>query len=144
MPECKKLNPGGATLTCPSASTATVGPLSKIALNLQPIDPESQIRPNLSRSMEFVYGVGANGLTSFEKALHGKTVGDSIIFPVPPMQLSLLCEHLARPLIEAVGQQPPFEIRITVANVQQATNRELVRAMAQMGSCGCDCGCGCG
>jgi len=92
---------------------------------------------------EFIYGVGAGGITPFEKALFGKRKGDRIVFEVPPAEFCHAIGHLAEPLREQTGINATSSLEAVITNVVRAEDREVVKAMAAGGSCS-DCGCGCG
>lgn len=91
----------------------------------------------------FIYGVGSDGLTPFEKALFGKCVGDSLRMEIPARDHCAILGHLESPLGEQAGIRKPGTLQITVTDVSRAADREVVQAMASGGGCS-DCGCGCG
>lgn len=92
---------------------------------------------------KFIYGVGTDGITPFEKALFGKSIGDRIELEIPASEHCTILGHLELPLVEQTGIQAPRSLQMTVTDVARADDREVVKAMASGGSCG-DCGCGCG
>ncbi len=95
-------------------------------------------------AFEFVYGTGSAGITPFEKSLYGKGVGDRVEVTLDPTDGCDTIGHLVQPLREQTGITPPASLRICVADVARADNREIIRALASGGSCGGDCDCGCG
>ena len=95
--------------------------------------------------MEFIFGLGTEGLTSFERLLHGKTAGDEIEFNVYKERLRTIFGHLCVDLSGVEDcQAESLAVRASVLQVTPASNREVVKAMAAQTSCGdgCDCGCG--
>lgn len=92
---------------------------------------------------EFIYGLGAGGITPFEKALFGKQVGDRITVDVPQADACRLMGHLEQPFREQTGLTAPGSVEMVVSGVARAHDRDVVKAMAAGGSCS-DCGCGCG
>jgi FKBP-type peptidyl-prolyl cis-trans isomerase 2 len=119
----------------------TIENLMKVTLTIQATNPS--VADDRSTPYVFIYGVGPSGITPFEKALHGKAVGDRIRFEVTP---STLCEtfgHLELPFNKPSGIMAPVSIEVAVVDVIRAQDREVVKAMAAGGSCS-DCGCGCG
>lgn len=92
---------------------------------------------------KFIFGVGPAGITPFEKALFGKSVGDSIHLDIAPTEYCQTVGHLELPLREQAGIMTPAHLRVTVTDIVRAQDREVVKAMASGGSCS-DCGCGCG
>ncbi len=123
-------------------ANATIEHLSKVTLAL--ISPPA---PNETKGeFTFIYGIGTQGMTAFEQALHGKQPGDGISRHVDGDNLLAEFEHLAGPLINAVGQPPPFELEIVIRSVVKATDLEVVQALAHKndaGGCAGGCGCGC-
>jgi hypothetical protein len=119
----------------------TIENLMKVSLNLStgnaPVDFDSGI------PFVFIYGVGPSGITPFEKALFGKSVGDRIRFEILPADYRATVGHLELPLREQAGIMTPVCLMVTVTGVVRAPDREVVKAMAAGGSCS-DCGCGCG
>jgi len=123
----------------------TIGPMAKIELNLEILTSAQSIaalRP--PKCIRFIYGLGADGLSPFERMLYGKAPGDSIRLRIEKEQAHDLFEHLACALLDAAGSSPPFDLKVNIASVIPATSREVVKAMAQLSGCGGDCGCGCG
>jgi hypothetical protein len=113
--------------------------LMKVSLKMR-TDPQ---HPDQAASFEFIYGVGPDGITPFEKALFGKGVGDHVQFDGDFFSGNEALGHLSMPLCEQTGIASPVAMQVTVQNVVKALDREVVKAMAFGGSCGdCDCGCG--
>lgn len=110
----------------------------KVSLNIR-----TEKQQDNSASFEFIYGVGSDGVTPFEKALFGKGAGDQLQFDGASFNANVTLGHLAMPLCEQTGIASPAQMHVTVLNVAKALDREVVKAMASGGSCGdCDCGCG--
>ena len=127
-------------------NSPTVGPMAKISLLLEmrsdkgPHDPEPK-----KKTFDFCYGIGPEGLSDFEMDLHGRSPGDSLDLRITSGNHAGYFGHLFCPLMETLMASPPYNLHLTIQSVTQATERELVRALAdQSGSGGgCDCGCGC-
>ena len=92
---------------------------------------------------EFIYGVGAQGITPFEKALFGKGIGDQVQFDISPADYCETIGHLELPLFKQTGIMKPISLQVTIDAIAKASDQEVVKAMAAGGSCS-DCGCGCG
>lgn len=124
-----------------------IGPLSKVALNLKVNNSDSNRNPaSRNINFDFVCGLAAEGLTAFEKDLHGKAPGDQLALHVTSPEMVQYFEHLTQPLLAAIQSPPPFDLTIEVSSVTQVSDRELVQALARKSDpCGggCDCGCGC-
>lgn len=119
----------------------TIENLMKVTLNIDVTDL-SVARDRLAPFV-FIYGVGASGITPFEKALYGKGVGDRIRLDVHPSTICETIGHLELPLNKPSGIMAPVSLEVTVVDVVRAQDREVVKAMADGGNCS-DCGCGCG
>jgi len=119
----------------------TIENLMKVTLNILTSEP-SAANDN-GRPFVFIYGIGPSGITPFEKALHGKGVGDQIKLDVTPGAFCETVGHLELPLRKPSGIMVPISLNVTVIDVKRAQDLEVVKAMAAGGSCS-DCGCGCG
>jgi hypothetical protein len=119
----------------------TIENLMKVTLTIQTADAPAAEEGH--PPFVFIYGVGPSGITPFEKALHGKKVGDRISLDVTPGTLCDTVGHLDLPLCKPTGIMAPVSLQVTVVDVVRAQDREVVKAMAAGGSCS-DCGCGCG
>ena len=124
-----------------SEQPQTIENLMKVTLSIQ--TAEASVVDDGSAPFVFIYGVGPSGITPFEKALHGKGVGDRIRLDVTPSTLCETVGHLELPLCKQSGIMAPVSLRVTVIDVEKAQDREVVKAMAAGGNCS-DCGCGCG
>jgi hypothetical protein len=123
----------------------SVGPLKKINLALSISSSEDLIDIiKIAQPMEFIFGVGVDGLTRFEYMLAGKHVGDELIFPVKKNDGHHHFAYLYRFLPRFPIDADPIFLKITVEDVSEPTQREIVKAMAESSACGAGCGCGCG
>ena len=119
----------------------TVDHLMKVSLTIEVDDAARAEQKTVP--FEFIFGVGAGGVTPFEKALFGKCIGDSIRMEIGPAEWRSTVGHLELPLREQTGIGQPAGMAVTVTDIIAAQDREVVKAMASGGSCGdCDCGCG--
>jgi hypothetical protein len=119
----------------------TIENLMKVTLNIQAVEPSDV--DESGAPFVFIYGIGPSGITPFEKALHGKGVGDRVRLDVTPSAFCETVGHLDLPLRKPSGIMAPVSFQVTVIDLERAQDREVVKAMAAGGSCG-DCGCGCG
>jgi hypothetical protein len=97
----------------------------------------------------FVAGAGAEGLTPFEMACHQKSPGDEVCIEIPARQPHKIFEHLRPPILGELLAEGPIVLKAVVTDVETASSREVVQAMAEAinngaGGCGGSCGCGCG
>jgi hypothetical protein len=122
-----------------------IGPLKKILLTLCTGCTETSLSGmNNTRLMEFIFGLGMNGLTHVECMLEGKYIGDEIIFPVKKNDISHYFAHLHSLLPELSMDCDPVFFKIAIKDISKPTHREIVKSLAETASCGSDCGCGCG
>jgi hypothetical protein len=94
----------------------------------------------------FVFGAGSGGLTPFEYEIIGKAVGDEVLIRMRQEEIAYKFEHMAQLITERLPTRDTFYLKVKIAGITKAENREIVRAMAENirhGSHGCDCGCGC-
>ena len=119
----------------------TIDDLMKVSLIIA--QPTSRQGEDAGKPFAFIYGLGAGGITPFEKALFGKRVGDRIVVDMPPADACRTMGHLELPFREQTGLTLSGSVEVIVADVVRARDRDVVKAMAAGGSCG-DCGCGCG
>jgi hypothetical protein len=119
---------------------ATVAPLTKVTLTIGVEAPAADCR-----EIAFVFGIGPQGLTTFEQALAGRSIGEEVRFTVAAGDADCFFGHLAaalRPIADGAGTVA-FTARIRA--VERPDPREVVRALAETTGHGpCDCGCGCG
>ena len=124
----------------------TIKPLTKVSLLLGTFwDDQNEPQSPANIKFDFIYGIGTEGLTAFEKDIHGMAIGHQIDIRVSPGQMQSYFEHLTPPLIEAVDIRPPFVLRVEIQSLAPATDRELIHALANKNAGwggGCDCGCG--
>lgn len=122
----------------------TIGPLMKVELDLLARPLESSGQAPEPVSMHFIYGIGVSGLTPFEKALAGKSSGEQLTLDVTAEHIGELFGHLGCTMIKTIAAQLPWRLEVRVKSAEKAGDRELIKAMAEMGGCEGDCGCGCG
>jgi hypothetical protein len=91
-------------------------------------------------SFELVVGVGSGGYTDFEYELLEKGVGDILHFEIQGWRFDEMFGRLAIPLPEKVRGMNVFHMKVTVYNIEDAEQTEIIGAMAgQVGDCGGDC-----
>jgi hypothetical protein len=121
--------------------------LKKIILSIQA--GTSQDTMDLSPKypkIEFIFGLGLEGMTPFEYELADKTEGESVLLHLRKEDFYSFFEHLNPPLTDLFDGKADVYLKVNINAVTTAENREIVKAMAAMaghGGAGCDCGCGC-
>lgn len=97
--------------------------------------------------IEFIFGLGPEGMTPFEYELTDRTEGESVLLHLKKKDFCSFFEHLNPPIMDLFDGRDDVFLTVTIDAVAPAENREVVKAMADMaahGGAGCDCGCGCG
>jgi hypothetical protein len=97
--------------------------------------------------LEFIFGLGPEGMTPFEYELADRSEGESTLLHLKKKDLCTFFEHLNPPLTDLFDAQDDVYLKVNIDAVRPAENREVVKAIADMaahGGAGCDCGCGCG
>jgi hypothetical protein len=110
--------------------------ISQDAMDLTPKYPE----------IEFIFGLGPEGMTPFEYELTDRTEGESVLLHLTKEAFHRFFEHLNPPLMDLFDGRAAVYLKVNIDGVKSAENREIVKAMADMaahGGVGCDCGCGC-
>ncbi len=110
--------------------------------------PETRDVVETPRKLEFVFGVGTQGLTDFEYALAGKNAGDKGQVEVAAGMFEEFFGHLLSPydFFQAGGIQPGrIFFQYVIDGISDTTPSEVVKSMAAaVGGCEGGCGCGCG
>ena len=120
-----------------------IGYMKKISVILETgTSPDNMDLSEHPFSFQFIYGVGAEGVCLFEKALFEKRPGDKSLLEVDPRQAGEIFGHLKQPLINSLPMTAPFYLQTTITAIETADNREIVEALAKGTGSG-DCGCGC-
>ena len=95
-------------------------------------------------STEFIFGVGAQGLTVFECELEGKQIGSEGVVYIDRSKdtESSGCELPLK--LNLPVHADKFYLRYKIVNILEATPKEIVKATAEGVRCGgasdCDCG----
>ena len=122
--------------------------LKKITLSIQAgTSPDTlDLAPNYPK-IEFIFGLGPEGMTPFEYKLADRAEGDSVLLHLKKEDFYSFFEHLNPPLMDLFDGRNEVYLKVNIEAVTPAENREIVKAMAAMAThagAGCDCGCGCG
>jgi hypothetical protein len=125
-----------------------VANLNKITISIQAGTSQDimDLTPMYSE-IEFIFGLGTEGMTPFEYELADRIEGESSVFHLKKEDFNSFFEHLNPPLMDLFDGRDGVYLKVNIDAVRPAENREVVKAMADMaahGGAGCDCGCGCG
>ena len=123
-----------------------VEPLKKISLNYTAgTTPELKDLMDTPENLEFIFGIGTEGLTQFECALDGKKAGDQGFIEVGKKNFEEIFGHIIpckQPFPVSAGH---FFLHYSITDISDASSTEIIKSMAaKSGGCGdgCDCGCG--
>lgn len=94
----------------------------------------------------FIFGTGADGITSFEYDLVNKTCGDEVVIPIDRTEISSKFGYMMQFIMENIETRESFYLKAKILSITSPENREIVEALAENVKHGdsCDCGCGCG
>jgi len=124
----------------------TVENLKKVLLSIEAgTSPEIMDLTPTPIEMDFIFGIGCNGITPFEYELANKRPGDGCVVHVKRQSASVLFEHLTLPILKNIDAANDFYLNTSIRGVCTPENREIIKALAGKSGCGdgCDCGCGC-
>lgn len=117
-----------------------VQPLSKISLVLEAgTEPHKMDLSARPISFEFIFGAGSQGLCPFEFKLANKEEGENLSLPVRGEELAGFFQHLFMPSLGVLESVGAFYLRVKIVRVSEADPKEVIKAMAEAGSCGDHC-----
>ena len=122
--------------------------LNKIALSIQAgTSPDTMDLIPKHPHIEFIFGLGPEGMTPFEYKLADRAEGESVLIHLKKKDFYCFFEHLNPSLTELFDHRDDVYLKVNISAVAPVENREIVKALAAKaahGGAGCDCGCGCG
>ena len=117
-----------------------IGPLKKVTLSIEAgTTPESMDLTPQPSLFEFIYGIGARGLTPVEFQLADKTVEDEVQLQINGEQIPQFFRHLALPPIRTPHDVDVLYLKLRVMEIIPAEQREVIKALAEIADCGDDC-----
>ena len=117
-----------------------ISPLKKVTLTMEAgTTPESMDLTPQPSPFEFIYGLGAKGLTPIEFHLADKTVGDEVGLQIDGKQISQAFQHLIPPPLKIPEDADGLYLRFRVIEITPAEQREVIKALAEIANCGDDC-----
>jgi len=118
----------------------TIGPLKKVRLLLEAgPGPEKPDVTTGAIAFEFIFGMGSQGLCPFEFQLADKKEGDGLSLHVRGEDLGDLFQHLPLPSLPIRESADAFYLKVTIVKVSEADPKEVIKALAEAGSCGDHC-----
>jgi hypothetical protein len=118
----------------------TIGPLKKISLLLEEgTGPDKTDLTAGPMALEFIFGAGSQGLCPLEFQLANKKEGDGLSLRVRGEELVNLFQHLFIPSLAVLESVGAFYLKVEIVRVSEADPKEVIKAMAEAGSCGDHC-----
>lgn len=125
-------------------NNAAVEGMKMVDLTVQAATDEDMVHTlGEPQQLDFVFGIGAKGITPFEYEISGKHQGETVVVPVQRDRAFDLFEHLTGTVLQMVPHNGDFFLKATITGIRRAESREIVSAMARATACGGGCGCGC-
>jgi hypothetical protein len=88
---------------------------------------------------EFVFGIGSGGLTPLEFELAGKHIGEEVLMHIRREDLADTFQHVPIPSFCLSNTLDGCWLKLRIAGVREADQREIIKALADMAGCGSDC-----
>lgn len=126
-----------------NAEKLAVTPLKKVTVSISAGHRPASKEILDVNTVEFIFGLGREGLTPMERSLAGKKQGDSVTLEMERAAVAdffghvLMCPQMLKSNLDT------FYMNLKIRGVETASPREVIRAMAQITSCGDNCSCGC-
>lgn len=95
-----------------------------------------------STTFDMIFGIGVEGLTPFEYLLSEKVEGDSFSLELHPDEVCRTFQHITLPHFVTPESSEPIFFNFQVIKVDEAHQREVIKAMAELSSCSggsCEC-----
>lgn len=124
--------------------------MKKLGIKVSNLTAGDRGRNEAPASLDFIYGIGTEGLSQFEQAISGLKPGDSIEIEIEASQVRSYFGPQSRALCSSIGITEPagaVSLRFSLQSCETVEPKEIVTAIAEQlkeGGCGSDCGCGCG
>lgn len=119
---------------------AKVENLKKITLSVTAgTEPDATDLTPQPFEFEFIFGLGAEGLTPFERELADKSEGDEISVCVKPETVRNIFEHVCFPLNRLSRLPASFFLKARILHAVPAESKEVIKGLASLASCGDHC-----
>jgi hypothetical protein len=117
-----------------------IGPLRKISLLLEAGTGSDETELTAEPiPYDFIFGAGSQGLSPFEFALANRKEGEGLSLHIEVEELSDLFQHLLIPPLAIPEGIISFDLKVQIVKVSEADPKEVIKAMAEAGSCGDHC-----
>jgi hypothetical protein len=116
--------------------------LNKVTLSINIVSqPDGNALNPQSPTFEVIFGLGIEGLTPFEFLLSKQFEGDSFSLKLHPNDVCQTFQHITLPHFDFSESTESIFFTFQVIKVEQADSREVIKAMAELSSCGGSCDC---
>jgi hypothetical protein len=120
-----------------------IQPLKKVTLSINAgTRPEgNDLKPETS-TFELIVGLGLEGLTPFEFLLSKQSQDERFALKLHPDEICKTFQHITLPHFDFPESTESIFFSFQVIKVEDPDSREVVKAMAELSSCGegsCEC-----
>jgi hypothetical protein len=126
-----------------SVEKQSIGPLKRVIVAMSAGNRPTGKEILDADTVEFIFGLGKDGLTPMERSLAGKKVGDSVTIQIDRSAVPMYFGHVLECPQILKSSLNSFYMNFKIRKIESASPREVVRAMARITSCGDSCSCGC-
>jgi hypothetical protein len=116
--------------------------LKKVTLSVNArTQPEGNDSNLESQTFVFIFGLGTEGLTPFEFMLSKHFEGDNFSLKLHPNDICQTFRHIALPHFDFRESAESIIFTFQMVKVEEAENREVIKALAELSSCSGSCEC---
>ncbi len=118
--------------------------LRKVTISIRVIDsvPNTELESQFDLQVSFIFGIGSVGLTPFEYELAKRNEGDIFVYSTEGLGPEMAFGHIAIWFMPHLKVLRAKKLLIRVDRVEEANQREIIKALAEVAQCGDDC-CNC-
>ena len=117
-----------------------VAAMKRVILSVQAgTAPQSTDLSPTPFQLEFICGLGKEGLTLFERQLIDMPVGGETVLKIDTRNMHRVFEHIRLPPIIFPANLTVLYLHVRVDSVKTADPREVIAQMAAMANCDDDC-----
>ncbi len=114
--------------------------LKKVTLILEIVTHgEASPEKAVSDGHEFIFGIGSGGLSPIEMELQGRNQGERFTMNIKENEWPGVFGHLKAPDFSGPIGDAGIDLKVFVARVEPAEQKEIIQAMSAASACGADC-----
>jgi hypothetical protein len=119
-----------------------VQPLKKVTLSVNVSTQAEGNNPDQdSQTFQLIFGLGTEGLTPFEFLLSKQMQGDIFSLKLHPNDICHTFKHITLPHFDIPNSAESIFFTFQMIKIEEADHREVIKAMAELNSCGGSCEC---